>query len=305
MGSFPILTLSSAEQTNLNELSALYMEIKQDLGILEVGDESFGDVAKSVGSGILSGIKYLAKKIGRLTTRLIMSLRNVAERTFLRYESIVHRWNKRIINNTKNLDMEKFDNRKIRVVSYDTLSKRIDAVYKVQHLLNNVEAVCDSPVNPNSEDWRTSEFMSAYRAMQDIGFDANRFDLVRKVSADYDKARIKGSVEGLGYTFATLRSLVEKIGPIAKYADKKTVTQLTDQFVKYSDQLTTYEKSIKEHEDLDSEEREEKMHILNIKIARLWWLSHFVKANYVIAGDIVMDVLKLSKVAEECITTTD
>ena len=54
-------------------------------------------------------------------------------------------------------------------------------------------------------------------------------------------------------------------------------------------------------EDIDQEELEEKKHILSIKLARLWWVSHFIKATHVVASDVVIDILKICKVAERCI----
>ena len=291
------IRIDNPDIVNEEALALLYSEIRFDLQLTSAAEE-FGDTAKDV---VVSGLKYISKKLGYLVTRLLHSMRNVAEKAFSRYESIMFRWNKRLSSNISNIDSVAFENRKISVVPREVLLARIDAIHKVHHLLDNIGQVCESQIRQGSNDFRTSEIMSAFRAMSDIGFDANRYNLVKQVSSLYDDAREHATLENLGYSTSELPTIISRISGIAKYANSSDVKKLNLRFVAYADKLTEYEKSIKEQEDLSFEEKEELLHTVDIKIARLWWIAHFIKAAYVVTGDIVIDILKICKTAEQCI----
>jgi hypothetical protein len=280
------------------DFANLYEELKYDLQITSAGTEGFGDDVLTVASASLS---YISEKLGKLSVKLVHSLRNSMELIVLRYSSIVFRWQKRISANLSKINNDRFSERKASIVDKEQLLLRISAVQKLHHVLDNVELVCEAPVKSNSVDWRTPEFMQAYDAMMKIGFDANRFDLVKKASAVYDEARTKGTLDAHGYTVSDIEELIELIKPLAHYAQSNQAKALAKRFVDYSDKLVKYETSLREQTDLDDFERQERLSVLNIRIARLWWLSHFIKAANVLATDVVKDVLTICKIAEQCI----
>jgi hypothetical protein len=286
---------------NTRSLNSLYSEIKVDLGLpILPGQEEieFSRIANSA----ISGLTYVAKKLQQLTTRVVLTMRNLAENVFLRYSAIMLRWDKRIKLNLNKIDGSKFGNTSVTIVPKNLLMKRISALIKLHHILNNIESICDSPVKHDSADWRTPEIMIAYRAMTEIGFDANRFNLIGKVSAAYDQSREKNLISQLGYTTHDLLEIISGMKTLSVYAQENSLKHITTRFVDYSDKLTAYEESLNKLDDMDSEELATKKHILDIKLARLWWISHFIKSSYVVAGDVVVDILKLCKIAERCIS---
>ena len=291
--------LSHIRVDQSEELASLYEELKRDLQLTSAGTEGFGDDALHA---TISGLSYISKKMGMLVVRLSHMLRNTAELIISRYGSIMYRWDKRIRQNLHRIDSIKFTERKASVVPKEVLDKRIEAAKKLYHILDNVEMVCEAPVKPGSDDWRTPEFMKAYDAMMSIGFDANRYDLVKKAASVYDEARFKSTLGNHGYSVEHLGEVIQAIQPLTAYAQSNHVKNLTKRFVEYSDKLVKYEQSLNHQEDMDSMEKEELLHAVQVKIARLWWLTHFIKASHVLVGDIVIDVLKMCKIAEQCIT---
>lgn len=289
-----------AKTENAQSLEHLYFELQCDLGLVDtVGMESI-DFVETMGR-VWSGIKSVASKLGSLVSRLTIMLRNMVEKTFLRYSSIMMRWEKRIKVHAKDIDEDKFESSVIKIVPKNVLIKRISALSKLHHLLSNIEIVCESAIRPDSDDWRTPEISAAYTAMQSIGFDSNRFNLVGAVSSDYDKSREKATVGELGYSISDLGDVVTRLKSMADFASKGNADMISRKFVDYSDKLTQYESSLETSEDLSPEEIRERKHVLKIKMARLWWISHFIKSSYVVAADIMVDVLKLCKLAERCI----
>ena len=295
-----LLSPKSRLEQNEIDLDNLYYELKCDLGLIETyGKESveWMEVAEKT----WSGLKYITQKLQTLTNRVFISMRNLTEKVVLRYSSIVMRWDRRIKENVDLVDAEKFGARRTKVVPHHLLHKRIDALIKLNHVLDNIESICEAPIPPESGDWRTAEIKLAYSAMQDIGFDASRFNLVGKVSSDYDESRIKSTLSELGYDLRVLQEIVHKLAHLAKYAQSNSVTALSKRFLDYSDKLKNYEISLNETPDLDDHEIADRKHTLDIKLARLWWVSHFIKSSYVVANDICIDVLKICKIAELCI----
>lgn len=295
-----LLSPKSKLEQNEIDIDNLYYELKCDLGLIETyGKESIEWMEAA--EKTWSGLKYVTHKIQMLTTRIFISMRNLTEKVVLRYSSIVLRWDKRIKENVDLIDATKFGERRTKVVPQQLLLKRIDALVKLNHVLDNIESICEAPIPAESGDWRTSEIKLAYAAMQSIGFDASRFNLVGKVTSDYDESRIKSTLNELGYDLRSLQDVVHKLAHLAKYAQSNSVTTLSKRFLEYSDKLKNYEVSLRETPDLDDEEVAERKHTLDIKLARLWWVSHFIKSSYVVANDICIDVLKICKIAELCI----
>lgn len=295
-----LLSAKNKLEQNEIDLDNLYHELKCDLGLIETyGKESIEWMEAA--EKTWSGLKYVTHKLQLLTNRIFISMRNLTEKVVLRYSSIVLRWDKRIKENVELIDSEKFGARKTNVVSQALLLKRIDALVKLNHVLDNIESICEAPIPTESGDWRTSEIKLAYSAMQSIGFDASRFNLIGKVTSDYDDSRTKATLNELGYDLRALQEIVHKLGSLAKYAQSNSVTLLSKRFLEYSDKLKNYEISLRETPDLDDEEVAERKHTLDIKLARLWWVSHFIKSSYVVANDICIDVLKICKIAELCI----
>lgn len=295
-----LLPTNKIDSINEQSLCDLYRELQIDFGLVdEYGQETIE--LKPLGEQAWSGIKYIAQKLQFLTNRIFISMRNLTEKVVLRYSSIIVRWNKRIKENINRIDSHKFGSRRVKVVPYQTLIRRIEALVKLHHLLDNIEAICEAPISPTDGDWRTHEIKLAYSAMQSIGFDANKFNLIGKVESDYDKARIKSTLSELGYDLRELQTSIDKLQSLAKYAQSNSVTLLSKRFLDYSEKLKNYEISLHETPDLDQDETERRKYILDIKLARLWWVSHFIKSSYVVANDICIDVLKICKVAELCI----
>lgn len=295
-----LLSTRKLNATNEQALDDLYYELKCDLGIIETyGQETIE--LMPLAEKTWSGVKYVAHKLQLLTSRIFISMRNLTEKVVLRYSSIVMRWHKRLNENINLIDPHKFGSRKINVVPQALLFARIDALVKLHHILDNIESICEAPISHTDGDWRTSEIKTAYSAMQSIGFDSNKFNLIGKVESDYDKARRKTTISELGYDVRDLGNVVEKLKPLARYAQSNSVTLLSKRFLDYSDKLKNYEMSLRETPDLDQDEVDQRKYILDIKLARLWWVSHFIKSSYVVANDICIDVLKICKVAELCI----
>lgn len=295
-----LLSTRKLDSTNEQALDDLYYELKCDLGLIETyGKEAIE--LMPLAEKTWSGLKYVAHKLQLLTSRVFISMRNLTEKVVLRYSSIVMRWHKRLNENIDLVDSQKFGSRKINVVPHKLLLARVDALVKLHHILDNIEAICEAPISSVDGDWRTSEIKIAYSAMQSIGFDANKFNLIGKVESDYDKARRKSTLSELGYEVRDIATIVEKLKPLAKYAQSNSVTLLSKRFLDYSEKLKHYEMSLRETPDLDQDEVDQKKYILDIKLARLWWVSHFIKSSYVVANDICIDVLKICKVAELCI----
>lgn len=301
-----LLSPHFATTLNTQSIEDLYLEIKEDLLILDDSELPAQESIHQILNAGISGVSSISKKIGLLFSRILISLRNITEKVLLRHNSIITRWNNRIIKNLNYIDNNKFNQYVTRVVPYHILEKRIAVLLKLHYVIDNIESICEARVDPNSEDWRTQEIISMYTKLSEIGLDATRLNLLNKVSSSYDKVRLKATVENLGYTVSHLTEIIARIKPIVQYADFNSVKKISNRFVAYSDKLAKYEESLRfNEEDMSSSELEEKRHILKIKLARLWWVSHFIRATYVIADDIVIDVLKLCKIAEKCISKED
>jgi DNA-binding Lrp family transcriptional regulator len=269
-----------------------YLELQEELQMLLNpnfrSDENYTDLAKSVGSSLAK----MARKISALVMRMLRILRNGAEKTFSRSQSIQQRWEKRLKNNLNRIDQEKFYEKKLKIVSYEKLLLRIDAVKQLHVLLSNISQICDSPVT--SSDWRTPEFKRAYSVLYKIGFDLSKFSLTKSVSTLYDQDRSTVSVSHHGYSLDKLVQVVEKIKTLAQYADSRTTTKIEKSFVAYGESLSRYDAQLQEQGESSSVNRE----ILEIRLARFWWATHFIKVAHQIAYDIMVDVLKLCKAAE-------
>lgn len=301
-----LLSPQFADTLNQQLIEDLYLEIKEDLLVLDNSDLAAQESLGQILSVSKSGIGFIGQKISSLFNRLFVSLRNLTEKILFRHNTIITKWNNRIMKNLNHIDNSKFSQYVTRIVPYHILEKRISVLLKLHHVIDNIESICEAKIDYNSEDWRTPEITSMYTKLSEIGLDATRLNLLNKVSSSYDKVRLKSTVDNLGYSINNLTDVISKIKPIVQYADFGSVKKISNRFVAYSDKLAKYEESLRfNEEDMSSSELEEKRHILKIKLARLWWISHFIRATYVIADDIVIDVLKLCKIAERCISKED
>lgn len=241
----------------------------------------------------------LIKRISRIATRLLILLRSTGEQIFSTYTAILERWDKRLKNNIGRIDNTKFGSYKLSIPDYEVMKKRIAVLNKLHFLIDNLEHVCDSPAQRDTNDWRVPEFMAAYRAMQEIGFDSTSYDLIRKLSPGYKKQKYKATLDAHGYMVAHLQELVKDCSIVAKYASKSTRDIIHTKVTHYSDQLLKYEQAVRTNEDMDESSKNEKLQQIDMKIARLWWITHFINSLYKVSSDVVNDVLNLCKVAEK------
>jgi len=287
MTSSKLSKLCSAEEA----LQNTYEEIQADLNLFYYGQEGF---ISDAGAATLTGLVKVSKKMGALILQLVHSIRNAAEKTFLRYSKINQLWKKRIEQNQQYINSEKFGLRKISIVDYDDLIARLETVTALHHLLDNFEQICNSPVSSDGN-WKTSQFQKAYDLLLKIGFDTPKFNLVKKTSAAYDAKTYSATIDTHGYTSDKLDEIVRKLDIVAKYSESKTLSQLEKRFIQYGESLSKFENSLREQDGDDITEQRE---VLEIRISRFWWCTHFIKVSHQVAHDVMIDVLKLCKVAE-------
>ena len=293
---------NSAEELNVRYLSEEYESIKT---LLEQLDQRHSMLIANEGitSQIIEKTSDVAtkiiKKLSKISVRLFSILRNTGEHIFSRYESILERWNKRIKNNISRIDESQFYQYRIAIPDYEVLKKRIEVLKNLHFLIDNLEHICDSPAHKDTNDWRVPEFSTAYKAMGEIGFDATSYDLLKREAPGYKKQKYKATIEAHGYHVAHLHELINGCEIVAKYASKQNIDIIHRKVVNYSDQLLKYELAIRTNDNMDDADKNERLQQIDMRIARLWWITHFINSIYKIAHDVVVDVLNLCKVAEK------
>lgn len=240
------------------------------------------------------------KRVGRIATSLLVLLRNTGEMIFSKYTTIMERWNKRLKNHMDRIDVDRFTSYKLVAPDYEVLKKRVSVLNKLHFLIDNLEHICDAPAHKDSNDWRVPEFTTAYKAMQEIGFDSTSYDLVRKLSPNYKKQRYKATIGTHGYMPMHLHELVNDCTIVAKYASKSSMDAIHKKVMAYSEHLLKYEQAVRNNEELNEDDKVERLQQIDLRIARLWWITHFINSLYKVSYDVVTDVLNLCKIAEKC-----
>lgn len=292
------------DDINEKELAYLYTNLQMNLGLIpSYGEEGIiSDVLHGTFDIAKGTLSYIGKKLGKLVNRLFLSLRQLTDSIFRRYDSLVNRRLKMMETHLNEINETKFLKYKTHIVSYKSLEDRVSAALSVYSVLNNIESIFNYPVKKDSEDWRTPEFINAYKDMTKIGFDADRYSLLKAPIKTYDKARVTGTLDTLGYTPNNILDITRSITKFSNYASKTYTESMVKRFVTCADKLADYEEMISKAEDTMSEDQIESMrHNIQIKTARLWWMSHFIKAIYVVTNDILVDALKVTNIFERCV----
>lgn len=289
---------------NENELAYFYTDLQMTLGLIpSYGEEGIvSDVLHGTFDITKGTLGFVGKKLGKLINRLFLSLHQLTETIFRRYDSLINRRLKGMEKHIDEVNENKFLKYKTHIVPCKVLKDRVNAALSVYNVLNNIESIFNYPIKQDSEDWRTPEFISAYRDMTKIGFDADRYSLLKAPIKTYDKVRVTGTLKTLGYTSNNILDITRSITKFSNYASKSYTESMIKRFVTCADKLSDYEQMISKAEDTMSEDQIESMrHNIQIKTARLWWMSHFIKAIYVVTNDILVDALKVTNIFERCV----
>lgn len=292
------------DDINEKELMYLYTDLQMTLGLIpSYGEEGIiADIAHGTFNIAKSTLGFVGRKLGKLISRLFLSLRQLTENIFRRYDSLINKRLKMMEQRVGEVNENKFLKYKTHIVPCQVLKDRVSAALSVYSVLNNIESIFNHPVKRDSEDWRTPEFINAYSDMAKIGFDADRYALLKAPLKTYDKARVTKTLETLGYTPTDILDIVRSIAKFSNYASKTYTESMIKRFIACADKLSDYEQMISKAEDTMSEDQIESMrHNIQIKTARLWWMSHFIKAIYVVTNDILVDALKVANIFERCV----
>lgn len=257
-------------------------------------------------------LRYLGGGLYILGERTFSSVRRMSEKKFLNYKDVMTTWKNRVWKNTRDLDGRKFDAYTLSVVPHAEMVKRIQAVESIHKLLNNVSGIYNAAVSKSSDDWMTPDCEKAINNLEKIGFHAKHLDMLNTVSKQYANSRKKQSLYLHGYTPKRILDLMSRCEKLAEYGDEKYIKQFEDTYLKFTDQCETFEEEtvskqteLSEKDELTAKEKkelDERQHESKIRAARLYWLAHFLKAAYVITGDILSDIEALSVAVERCIS---
>jgi hypothetical protein len=252
-----------------------------------VGNEEFEDtrLSPSFSSQLINFIKQFSIVINALFVKLSVKIKMITKK----YDSLFSKYYKELTNNKDNIDIEDFYNTKLSITPYITLYKRIKAIQQLFPILDNM----DSIINASGNAIETPEMKKAFDYLTDIGFDAQNQSLISKVSNNYKNDTITQTVNQHMYTVDKIISLLNNLKSVEKYTKYSWAVNLKRKFDMVSTKLTNERRII----DNDNTRKNE----LQIKIKRVWWCSHFIKAAYTITNDVCKDLTKLSHAASQCI----
>lgn len=274
------------------QLSILYQQICKDLPKIEdlsIGEESLFDTDTLHFKNIILSLANIAQS-------LFVSLTLTIEKILKKYELILNKYQQILLPNIQNIDTTKFETSTAKIVPHHILQTRLQSLKKVYSLLNNVDTVISYPAS-NSNSWSTPHIEQAFTSLLDIGFDANKLNLIKKVSTSYDAKRVRQSLSEAGYSEQDISGLIGEVREFTPYVTQSYTRNLNKKLSSLSDSL------IKQKEALDNDSvKSESQKILenktiSNKIMRLWWISHFIKAAYTIASDILDDIVTICKIA--------
>lgn len=250
-----------------------------------VANEEFDMTPTS--SGVLSTLMRFLSQLGIVVKSLFVKLSLTLQIITKRYNNIFNKYYTAISTNKSNIDTTKFYNTKIDMVNNIVMRKRIRAVQQLFSILSNMDNILNA-----SGPWDTVELKRAFSYLVEIGYDTQSQSLVNKISSSYKNDTISQTVNQHMYSINGLVSLLDTVRSFEPYTKDSFVTNLKRKFANCSEKLVNESRLT---------EDTSKKQILQVKLMRLWWCSHFIKAAYIITNDICRDMSKLCVAANNAI----
>lgn len=252
--------------------------------ILFLANEEFEDtqLSPTFSSQLLNFLKQLKIVINALFVKLSVKIKMITKQ----YDSLFEKYYKELEENKSNINIDDFYNTKLNIVPYITQYKRIKAIQQLFIILDNM----DSIIYNSSNEVETPEMKKAFDYLVDIGFDAQNQSLINKVSGNYKNDVISQTVNQHMYTVEKIISLLNSLKNVEKYTKYSWAVNLKRKFNNVSEKLTN-EKRVLDNTNPNKHKE------IQLKLKRVWWCSHFIKAAYTITNDVCSDLVKLAHTA--------
>lgn len=238
-------------------------------------------------SSILSTLKRFLTQLDIVIKSLFVKLSLTLQIITKRYNVIFNKYYTAISTNKNKINTSTFYNTRLNIVNNITMWKRIKAAQQLFSILSNMDGVLNA-----SGHWDTIELKRGFDYLIEIGYDAQSQALINKVSDSYRNDSITQTVNQHMYSINGLIELLNRAKSFEQYTRDSFVVNLKRKFAIVSERLVT-EKRLTEDP--------AKQQILQTKLMRLWWCSHFIKAAYIITNDVCRDLSKLCVAANNAI----
>lgn len=238
-------------------------------------------------------------KLGRITTRIFKLLRNGSEKMLHDKEKLLTIWDTRI--SDKKIDIEKLHNSKLKCVPKNIFMDRLECVKQLIVTLEQTERIVNAPVVIGSNQSIPKEVIDCNSKLREIGFDIGNFNFVESTNKKYNTDNdTTGTITELGYDVVYIKKMIPIIAQLASELSKTKMEKLNVMFSNVQKKIMAEETAIKSN--TDDRDNKKKLEILNIRIMKLWWLSHFISAMISIGTDLTNHMLKLAVLLDDCVS---
>ena len=248
--------------------------------------ESIKEIATSVASIIKKYVPIVLNNVYKITLRIAK-----------KYDKLLEMWNNNINKNLRNIDEEKYTSLKVKVVNIRELYLRVEFIKDIYTILSDVKRV----VNDSSSEWKTVEIDKLLKSSMRVGFDASSFNIAKKLNSVYIDKRKEDNIIDAGYTIIKVVETVSRVDSIVKVSRSSFVSKIKKNIEDTANELIARNKIITSSNELNNSSKKNLRNELEVKTIRLWWVSQFVNAYYVLLDDVLSDILVVCSAVEKCI----
>ena len=214
-----------------------------------------------------------------------------------KYDKLLEMWNNNINKNLRNIDEEKYTSLKVKVVNIRELYLRVEFIKDIYTILSDVKRI----VNDSSSEWKTVEIDKLLKSSMRVGFDASSFNIAKKLNSVYIDKRKEDNIIDAGYTISKVVETVSRVDSIVKVSRSSFVSKIKKNIEDTANELIARNKIITSSNELNNSSKKNLRNELEVKTIRLWWVSQFVNAYYVLLDDVLSDILVVCSAVEKCI----
>ena len=248
--------------------------------------ESIKEIATNVASIIKKYVPIVLNNVYKITLRITK-----------KYDKLLEMWNNNINKNLRNINEEKYTSLKVKVVNIRELYLRIEFIKDIYTILSDVKRI----VNDSSSEWKTVEIDKLLKSSMRVGFDASSFNIAKKLNSVYIDKRKEDNIIDAGYSISKVVETVSRVDSVIKVSRSSFVSKIKKNIEDTANELIARNKIITSSNELNNSSKKNLRNELEVKTIRLWWVSQFVNAYYVLLDDVLSDILVVCSAVEKCI----
>lgn len=248
--------------------------------------ESIKEIATNVASIIKKYVPIVLNNVYKITLRITK-----------KYDKLLEMWNNNINKNLRNINEEKYTSLKVKVVNIRELYLRIEFIKDIYTILSDVKRI----VNDSSSEWKTVEIDKLLKSSMRVGFDASSFNIAKKLNSVYTDKRKEDNIIDAGYSISKVVETVSRVDSVIKVSRSSFVSKIKKNIEDTANELIARNKIITSSNELNNSSKKNLRNELEVKTIRLWWVSQFVNAYYVLLDDVLSDILVVCSAVEKCI----